>query len=85
MINNQLISKISVTSTQEDIEALKSFILLPKKGELIKSFYFIKLQLRDETSMKTYMSVAIPIDKNEQDLLNTCLSNFHIIIDKKIR
>ena len=68
IINNQLISKISVISTQEDIEALKSFILLPHKDELIKSFYFVKLQLCDETSLKTYISLAIPVDKNENEL-----------------
>lgn len=77
MINNQLISKISIISTQEDIEALKSFILLPKKDELIKSFYFLKLQLRDETFLKTYMSVAIPINKNENELYSVLKGRYY--------
>lgn len=59
-INNQLISKISVMSNDEDIEALKSILLLPKKGELIERFYTCKLQLQDKDKMKTYISVAMP-------------------------
>lgn len=47
-INNQHISKISVISNDEDITALKSILLLPKSNELVKDFYFLKLQLRDK-------------------------------------
>lgn len=77
VINNQLISKISVESNQEDIEALKSFILLPKSGELIKSFYFLKLQLRNENLLKTYISLAIPINKNEKELFALLKGRFY--------
>ncbi|NCD12964.1 MAG: hypothetical protein EOL93_10475 [Epsilonproteobacteria bacterium] len=74
-INNQHISKISVMSNDEDITALKSILLLPTSNELVKDFYFLKLQLRDKDLLKTYVSFAIPSNKNEQEV-------YHILKDR---
>lgn len=78
-INNQLISKIMVISNDEDIEALKSILLLPKKGEIVESFKMFKLQLRDETMMKNYITVAIPSNKSERDLYQILMGRYYTV------
>ena len=76
-INNQYISKISVISNDEDIVALKSILLLPISNELVKDFYFLKLQLRDKDLLKTYISFAIPSNRNEQEVYSILMGRYY--------
>lgn len=79
IINNQLVSKISFFSSEKDYFDFKNFILLPKKDELIKEFYFYKIQLKDKNSFKSYISFATDCSKNENDVYAFLKGRFYTV------
>ena len=82
-INHSFVSKIDVYSNDEDIKILKELILLPKKDELVKEYYFCKLQLIDENNVKTYLDFAMSSNKSEKAIY-VLLGRYYNLKVKKI-
>ncbi len=79
IVNDKFISKIDVISNADDIKAFEEFILLPQKGELIKEFYRVKMQLKDQEGRKVYINFAMPIEKNERALMDSLIGRFYSV------
>lgn len=79
IINDKFIAKINILSNEADMKVLEEFILLPKKGELIKEFYRIKMQLKSREGIKIYINFAMPTDKNERALMDALIGRFYSV------